>query len=165
MKEKLRPNQNSNAVYLIPCKQCGKCYIGETSWSVFERCSQHKKDVRYIDKQPNKTALVSQVNNTKHEFDFDGVKILKKVRTKGLLKIHEANQIILHEEVAGNFKKDAKHVSPIVYNLIKKMENDKTKKTIKQVKRNFQESVSTGYYPETHKIFKRQVNIPLNYYG
>lgn len=61
----------------------------------------------------------------KHEFDFDKVKVLKKVRTKGLLKIHEANQILLHEEVVVNFKKDAKHVSPVVYNLIKSMGNEK----------------------------------------
>lgn len=116
MKQKLRPDQHSNAIYLIPCKMCGKCYIGETSWSVCERCAQHKKDIRYIAKKPNKTALVAHVNAQKHEFDFDGVRVLKKVRAKGLLKIHEANQIILHEDVVVNFKKDAKHVSPVFYN-------------------------------------------------
>lgn len=60
LKHKLKPDQQSTVV--IPCKQCGKCYICETSWSVFERCSQHKKDVRYIAKKPNKTALVSHVS-------------------------------------------------------------------------------------------------------
>lgn len=142
MKEKLRPDQNSNAVYLISCKQCGKCYIGVVSRFVYERCSQHKKDLKNINKKPNKTALVSHVNNEKHEFDFDGVKILKKARTRGLLYIHEANQIILHEDVVVNYKKDAKHVSPIVYNLIKKMENDRVRKMIKQVRGSFQESES-----------------------
>lgn len=69
---------------------------------------------------------------------------MKKVRNKGLLKIQEANRIILHEDVAVNFKNDAKHVWPIVYNLIKRLETDKTRKTIKQVKRYFQESESSN---------------------
>lgn len=64
---------------------------------------------------------------TGHEFDFEKATIMKKVRAKGLLKIHEANQIILHEKEAVNFKKDAKHVSPVFYNLIKKNGNLKKK--------------------------------------
>lgn len=56
----------------------------------------------------------------KHELDFDDVRILKKVHTKWLLKMHQANQIILHENVVVIVK----HVSPVFYNLIKMMEND-----------------------------------------
>lgn len=60
-----------------------------------------------------KSALVAHVQRTGHEFDFEDAQILKKVRAKGLLKIHEANQIILHEGTAVNFKKDARHISPV----------------------------------------------------
>lgn len=52
--------------------------------------------------------------------NFSKVKVLKKVRNRGLLKLHEANFIILNEGKTANFKKDAKHVSPVFYNLIKK---------------------------------------------
>lgn len=54
----------------------------------------------------------------KHEFDFARKTILKKVRKKGLLKIQEANQIILHGNEAVNFKKDSEHISPVFFNLI-----------------------------------------------
>lgn len=120
MKDKLENGQQSNIVYSIPCLQCGRSYIGETSRCLCERCDQHEKDVANIAKKPNKTALVRHVSTTNHQFDFSRAKILRKVRTRGLLKIHEANNIILNESSVVNFKKDAKHVSPVVYNLIKK---------------------------------------------
>lgn len=120
MKDKLENGQQSNVVYSIPCSQCGKSYIGETSRCLYERCNQHEKDVANKVKKPNKTALVRHVSTTDHQFDFNRAEILRKVRTRGLLKIHEANNIILNEDSVVNFKKDAKHVSPLVYNLIKK---------------------------------------------
>lgn len=119
MKDKLQNGQQSNVVYAIPCIQCGRSYIGETSRCLYERCNQHEKDVANIAKKSNKTALVRHVSTTNHQFDFNRAKILRNVRTRGLLKIHEANNIILYEGHVVNFKKDAKHVSPVVYNLIK----------------------------------------------
>lgn len=119
MKDKLDNAQQSNIVYSIPCIQCGRHYIGETSRCLWERCDQHEKDVANIAKKPNKTALARHVSTTNHQFDFNKAQILRKVRTRGLLKIHEANHIILNEGSVVNFKKDAKHVSPVVYNLIK----------------------------------------------
>lgn len=120
MKDKLENGQQSNVVYAIPCIQCSKTYIGETSRCLCERCEQHKKDVENKVKNPNKTALVRHVSKMDHQFDFGNTKILRKVRTRGLLKIHVANNIILNENNVVNFKKDAKHISPVVYNLIKK---------------------------------------------
>ena len=129
MKHKLDTGQNSNVVYSIPCKNCGRIYIGETSRTLCERCSQHEKDVENQQKKPRKTALVAHVSNTKHEFDFSQAKIIRKVRARGLLKIHEANHIILNEKRTVNFKKDAKHVSPVFYNLIKKNMKGKEQRT------------------------------------
>lgn len=126
MKDKLEIGQNSNVVYMVRCKQCKGIYIGETCRCFYERCSQHKKDVENRGKKPTKTALVQHVVKTKHEYDFEKGQILKKVRSRGLLKIHEANQIIIHEDIAVNFKKDAQHISPVFYNLINK--NKKLKK-------------------------------------
>ncbi|KAG4069678.1 hypothetical protein HA402_014701 [Bradysia odoriphaga] len=120
MKDPVESAQQSNVVYGIPCAQCGASYIGETSRCLSERCNQHEKDVANVAKKPTKTALVRHVSTTNHQFDFNRAQILRKVRTRGLLKIHEANHIILNESSVVNFKKDAKHVSPVVYNLIKK---------------------------------------------
>lgn len=125
MKDKLDVGQNSNVVYSIRCIQCGCSYIGETSRCLCERCAQHAKDVENKNKKPKKTALVAHVVATNHEFDFSTAKVLKKVRARGLLKIHEANHIILNEGNTVNFKKDAKHVSPVFYNLIKNKMRDK----------------------------------------
>lgn len=130
MKDKLDMTENSNVVYSIPCLQCGRIYIGETSRKLCERCEQHKKDVQNLAKKPTKTALVAHVSTTKHEFDFSQAKVIKKVRTRGLLKIHEANHIILNEDITVNSKKDAKHVSLVFYNLIKKKMIDKKQKRI-----------------------------------
>lgn len=120
MKDKLDDGQQSNVVYSIPCSTCGLSYIGETSRCLCERKVQHEKDVVNVTKKPNKTALVRHVSMTNHQFDFNSTQIIRKVRTRGLLKIHEANNIILNENSVVNFKKDAKHVSPVVYTLIKK---------------------------------------------
>lgn len=60
--------------------------------------------------------------------------IMKKVRSKRTLKMHEVNQIIMNEHQAVNFKSDAEHVSPEFYNLIKNsmkprnVNNDKKQK-------------------------------------
>lgn len=138
IKDKLETEQNSNVVYSIPCLQCGRSYIGETSRTLCERCEQHKKDVQNKEKKPKKTALVAHVTTTKHEFDFNQAKVIKKVRARGLLKIHEANHIILNEGSTVNFKKDAKHVSPVFYNLIRKKMKDKKLKRFNPMNTNTQ---------------------------
>lgn len=104
-KMKDKNGQQFNVVYSIPSLQCGRSCIGETSRCFWERCYQHEKDVANIAKKPNKTALVRHVSTTNHQFDFSRAKILRKVRTRGLLKIHEANNIILNESSVVNFKK------------------------------------------------------------
>lgn len=128
MKDKLPIDLHSLVVYKIPCKLCRKFYIGETINNLCDRCKQHKNDVKNRDKKPYATALVSHVTKTNppHEFDFDDKSILKKVRHRGVLKIHEVNQIVLHEDRAVNFKTDAEHITPVFYNLIKREGKRKT---------------------------------------
>lgn len=122
MKYKLPTDLQSFVVYKIPCKLCRNFYIGETIQNLCERCKQHQRDVNNREKKPHSTALVSHITRTKppHEFDFEDKSILKKVRHRGMLKIHEVNQIIIYEDRAVNFKTDAEHVTPVFYNLIKR---------------------------------------------
>ena len=119
MKQKLRIGQCSNVVYDIPCKNCPRSYVGCTCRRLDDRVSDHKTDLRNIGKNNNKTALVHHVFKKGHQFDFDRKQILKRVRAKRTVQIHEANQIILKGNSAVNFRKDAIHVSPVFYNLIK----------------------------------------------
>lgn len=61
---------------------------------------------------PRKTALVKHVYDAGpmyHQFDLKNKEVWKKIRKKGVLKIHEANQIILHGKETVNFKSDAAH--------------------------------------------------------
>lgn len=119
LKQKLALEEKSNVVYKIPCNGCEKCYIGETTQLLKTRAKQHENDVCNRAKNPSKTALVKHVVDTSHNFNFVGKKILKEERIQGKLKIHEINQIILHENETVNFKTDAAHVTPVFYNLIK----------------------------------------------
>ncbi len=119
LKQKLRIGQCSCVVYNIPCKNCPRSYVGETTWRLDDRTGQHKTDLKNIQTNNKKTALVHHAYKTGHEFDFDNKKILKKVRSKRTIKIQEANHIILKGNLAVNFRKDAEHVSPMFYNLIK----------------------------------------------
>ncbi|XP_037037920.1 uncharacterized protein LOC119075557 [Bradysia coprophila] len=118
MKHKLRPGQCSNVVYNIPCRNCPRSYVGCTCRRLDDRDVEHKKDVENMAKNNKKTALVYHVSTKKHQFDFANKEILKKVRSKRTIKIHEANKIILKGNSAVNFRKDAAHVSPMFYNLI-----------------------------------------------
>lgn len=101
MKQKLTTDQQSFVVHRIQCKMCRKFYIGETTWCLCDRCKMHESDVRNKEKSPKKRLWK------------------KKVRKKGVLKIHEANQILLHEDRTVNFKSDAEHITPVFYTIIK----------------------------------------------
>lgn len=116
-------------VYDIPCEGCHgqKGYLGETTWNLDDRSGPpggHVRDLKNIEKRPRATALVHHVAKTKHQFQFAEKRVLKKVRHKGILKIHETNQILLHEGYAVNFKTDAEHVTPMFYNLLKQSERN-----------------------------------------
>ncbi len=125
LKQKLTTDQESCVVYRIRCKTCGKFYIGETSWCLCDRSKTHQNDIKYMNNKAGnskKTALVKHVFDTgpaHHEFDFDGKEILKRVRKKAMLKIHEANQIVLHGDRTLNFKSDAAHITPVFHNIIR----------------------------------------------
>ena len=76
-------NQQTGAIYQIPCKNCFGIYIGETSGSFKTRCSEHKPDLnsrnlaKIDDNNINKkTALVNHVVNFQHNIDFDNSSIL-----------------------------------------------------------------------------------------
>lgn len=139
LKDKLRVGQNSMVVYDIPCGGCHgkKGYLGETTWNLDDRCGPpggHTRDLKNIEKNPRATALVQHVAKTHHQFQFGDKRILKKVRHKGILKIHETNQILLHEGYAVNFKTDAEHVTPVFYNLFKQSERNRQSNTTSKCK-------------------------------
>lgn len=133
IKQKLRIGQNS----MVEGCHKQKGYLGETTWNLEDRCGSkgHARDLKNIEKRsPRATAFCHHVSTTKHQFDFDDKRILKKVRHKGILKINEVNQIILHEGYAVNFKTDAEHIRPMFYNLLKYSERMKLSRKMSKCK-------------------------------
>ena len=69
------PNlQQSDVVYELSC-QCQKKYIGQTKQRLKNRIQQHKNDIK---NGSTNTGLSNHVNITKHNVEWDNVKILEK---------------------------------------------------------------------------------------
>ena len=60
-------------IYLIPCKDCHRRYIGETGRPLPERISEHKRAVRVF--HPN-SEVAHHVHEENHAMDWDSVRIL-----------------------------------------------------------------------------------------
>jgi hypothetical protein len=65
--------KNKNLVYSIPCKDCERIYIGETSRMKETRMKEHKAKIRTL---ASDSKLVEHILSDKHNFDFDNVKTL-----------------------------------------------------------------------------------------
>lgn len=123
MKDKIPPKEQSGLVYKIDCKDCNKCYVGETVQKLCTRITQHQRDVKAGDSFSLKTALVKHTVDLKHSFDFDNVSILCKENVKRKLQLQEINQIIAQRNLACNFKSDCVDISPAYFNLINDLNN------------------------------------------
>lgn len=91
----------SNVVYQIPCNDCPKVYIGQTSQYVHKRMDGHKFNSKEV------TALKQHVNNERHSFDFDDVKILCHEESL-LVRLNLESLNILKQENAVNTRGELK---------------------------------------------------------
>jgi hypothetical protein len=100
-----RPKQpmafTRSCVYEIPCKGCEATYIGETKRMLQTRCKEHAysclKAVQRGQVESSEsfdTGLPTHVINTRHEFDFDGAKVLKTEENCLKRKFLEALEIM-----------------------------------------------------------------------
>ena len=76
-KYKANDRLSENGVYIIPCKNCNKIYVGETERSLQLRVTEHRKYA----KDPKKSAVARHQLECGHVMDFD----------KAAIKIHENN--------------------------------------------------------------------------
>ncbi|CAF1389693.1 unnamed protein product [Adineta ricciae] len=65
--------KNKNLVYSIPCLNCDKVYIGETSRKKETRMREHQANIRTLS---TKSKLVEHILAHKHQFDFVNTKTL-----------------------------------------------------------------------------------------
>ncbi len=91
-KDKRDPRETSGVVYKIPCKNCEKCYIGETGRNFGYRLDEHQKDVTEITKKKkytraerkaseteyNKSALTDHAAQKNHLIDWEGTRFVDR---------------------------------------------------------------------------------------
>ena len=61
------PKNKNNVIYKIPCKDCSKYYIGQTSKSLETRLSQHKNNIR---NGSTNSALFLHLSENSHRIDW-----------------------------------------------------------------------------------------------
>lgn len=86
LKDKTEKKKQTHVIYKINCEQCPGTYIGQTKQYLENRLKAHKNSV--ANKNKEKTALKKHVEDTKHTFDFENVKILKK-------EVNEKKRLVL----------------------------------------------------------------------
>ena len=89
-----RPTTNegtcSGCIYAIPCSKCNGIYVGETSRPLKSRMDEHRRALLQDDRS---NALTVHRNAFGHNFDLDGVIILKKINDRMKRKTIEAAAI------------------------------------------------------------------------
>ena len=102
-KDKLLPEQKSEAIYDIPCADCPKSYIGETGRSFGIRLQEHQTDVEKFETKPytrstrtisvtetHRSAITDHVAQTNHSIDWDSSKVIARESDKTTRWIKEA---------------------------------------------------------------------------
>ena len=88
-KHKDQPNNEDkqNAVYQIPCQDCEKVYIGETSKTIKSRITEHKNAIK---REDERSLPAKHVTENDHRFDWIKIKILNHAKTREAREFKEA---------------------------------------------------------------------------
>lgn len=96
LKSKIPKLKNTHLIYEIPCNNCDKTYIGMTTQYLEKRLQGHKYNKHEI------TTLKKHTHDTKHNFNFNNTKILKKDNNYNNLTIFESLYIKQSEHAVNN---------------------------------------------------------------
>ena len=88
--------KKSCGVYKIPCNDCDKFYLGETSRSFDVRLKEHKRAIQYFD---NTNALAQHCMTSGHSIDFNGFEVvsycndfrIRRVVESSFIKVNQSN--------------------------------------------------------------------------
>jgi len=111
LKTKIDPSEKSGVVYKIPCGQCNKLYVGETSKRLKTRKNQHKNDLKNIEENPNRTAILQHIEQTNHIFKYDEIEIMDYEKNMNRRRILESTYITSLLPYAINIKSDTNNLS------------------------------------------------------
>ena len=111
LKNKTNKLKKTHVIYQIPCSNCQKVYIGQTSQHLQNRLNGHKYDKK------NVTALGKHESQFSHKFNFKETKILKTEPNQQKREVLEMIYIKKNSNSI-NDKTDIKNLSKIYNNLI-----------------------------------------------
>jgi hypothetical protein len=110
LKSKTPKLKKTHTIYKIPCTNCNKVYIGQTSQYLENRINGHKYDKR------NKTALTRHELEFKHAFGFNNIEILKTEQNQQKREFLEMI-FIKKNENAINSKTDIQKLSKLYHSI------------------------------------------------
>ena len=117
VKDKNKPDENTEVVYKIECNDCDISYIGETKKQLKDRVKQHEAAVR------NKTSLslvYQHVAENNHTMNFPGAKVLAKSKQEKPRKLLEAFYTYSDQNSINRSQYFSVFYKPIIQNVLKK---------------------------------------------
>lgn len=134
-KDPLKKELKSNVCYKIPCLNCEKVYIGQTSRHLKTRLAEHRRDTTPKKKTvnrlmvntsprltPNKTALKYHHESKGHNFNFENVEIVGKEKHLGKRLVMEACNVIIRPNACNN-RADSENIEMTYAALLKNFYN------------------------------------------
>jgi hypothetical protein len=92
LKDKIPKESKSNVIYMIPCTECDKSYVGETKRRLKTRITEHKTAVRNANTKDS--ALADHAIKSLHPPNWDNVNILSNERNFRTRRFKEATHIL-----------------------------------------------------------------------
>ena len=87
VKTPISRDQAKGVIYRIPACECGQEYIGETSKSIHERITEHRRSVRRGDTY---NSIAVHVQTTDHIIKWEDAEVIQREQHKTRRKIKEA---------------------------------------------------------------------------
>jgi len=109
VKDKTSLKFKSDVVYRIPCADCEKVYIGQTSRTVADRLTAHRSDCRL---HPDRCALAEHANTHHHNMEYASTRILA-TQPNITKRLFLEMAFISQEPNCINKRTDIKHLSEL----------------------------------------------------
>jgi len=117
-KDRLKPQQSTEIVYKINCKNCDQVYIGQTKRHLETRMKEHKNNIR--NPSGNYSVVTEHRLSCNHDFEWDRPDILHKEKNRRKREIAEMLFIKKFKKSNNsiNLQKDTENLNPIYDRII-----------------------------------------------
>jgi len=117
-KDSLKPQQSTEIVYKINCKNCDQVYIGQTKRHLETRLKEHRNNIK--NPSGNYSVVTEHRLSLNHDFDWDKPEILHKEKNRKKREIAEMLFIKKFKKSNNsiNLQKDTENLNPIYDRII-----------------------------------------------